>query len=112
MNLKKVEKSPSKKNPHNADVRLLYDKESAQVLHITLQPGESLKPHVTPVDVCFYVLQGEGIVEIGEEKETAAADTVIESPKDIVHCWYNEAESPLRILVIKAPRPEKKTRLL
>ncbi len=45
---------PLKENPHKVDVRQLYSDETAQVMHVTLKPGETLKPHVTPVDVVFY----------------------------------------------------------
>ena len=48
-------------NPHEVDARKIYDTENAQVVHITLKPGESLKRHVTPVDVIFYVLSGMNI---------------------------------------------------
>ncbi len=34
----------AKQNPHKVEVKQLYNKESAQVMHITLQPGEALKP--------------------------------------------------------------------
>ncbi len=37
------------------------------------------------------------------------ADTLIESPRDIMHCWYNESGADLRFMVIKAPKPAKKT---
>jgi hypothetical protein len=39
-------------NPHGVDVRKLYDKESAQVSLITLNPGEGLKPQKHPL-MCF-----------------------------------------------------------
>jgi quercetin dioxygenase-like cupin family protein len=99
-------------NPHNVDVSKLYDTENAQVMHITLKPGESLKKHITPVDVFFYVLEGIGIIEIGDEKQQAAADTLIESPAKIPHCWYNESDAVVRILVVRVPRPTETTRLL
>jgi UDP-N-acetylmuramoyl-tripeptide--D-alanyl-D-alanine ligase len=51
----------------------------------------------------------DGKLEIGEEKRQAAKDTLIESPKDIVHCWYNNSSQPLKFMVIKAPKPAKKT---
>lgn len=100
------------KNPHGVKVSKIYDNEHAQVMHLTLQPGESLKKHITPVDVFFYVLEGNGIVEIGEEKQQVGPDTLIESPARIPHCWYNEGNQVLRILVVKVPRPKEKTRLL
>ena len=108
----KVEDAVRNENPHRVDARKLYDTEHAQVMHLVLQPGEALKRHITPVDVFFYVLEGSGVVEIGEERETVSADTLIESPAGIMHCWYNESDKPLRVLVTKVPRPQKATRIL
>jgi mannose-6-phosphate isomerase-like protein (cupin superfamily) len=102
----------SKPNTHGVDARSLSDKENAQVVHITLQPGEALKKHITPVDVVFYVLEGRGVVEIGEERAVVEADTLIESPAKIAHRWINESQKPLRILVIKTPRPKEATKML
>lgn len=101
-----------KNNPHGVDVRKLYDDPSAQIMHITLKPGESLKPHKTPVDVCFYVLDGTPTIHVGEESVPHEKDTLIESPADIVHCISNEGSADARILVTKAPRPEQATKLL
>lgn len=107
-----VKNVPLAETPHKVDVRKLYDTEHAVAVHITLKPGESLKKHITPVDVFFYVLQGTGIVEIGDEKEEVTESSLIESPANIMHCWYNESELPLQFLVIKVPRPTKDTRIV
>lgn len=100
------------KNPHKVNVSKLYDTENAQVMHIILKPGEALKKHITPVDVFFYVLEGVGIVEVGDEKQQVTEDTLIDSPAKIPHCWYNESNEDVRILVVKVPRPTETTRLL
>jgi mannose-6-phosphate isomerase-like protein (cupin superfamily) len=112
MKIVQVKDVLSKPNPHGVDARSISDTENAQVAHITLQPGESLKKHITPVDVVFYVLEGRGIVEIGEERAEVADDTLIESPAKIAHRWINESHEPLRILVIKTPRPREATKML
>ncbi len=109
MIIKKLSEVKIIDNAHGVDARNLYNTNEAMITVITLAPGQSLKRHVTPVDVAFYVLQGTGIVEIGNEKMEVTIDTLVESPKDIVHCWYNESSSPLRFMVVKAPKPEKKT---
>ncbi len=106
---RKLSDVPVMETAHNVDARNIYNTKDAMVTVITLKPGQSLKKHITPVDVAFYVLQGEGVVQIGEEKQTILADTLVESPKDILHAWYNESDSDLVFMVIKAPRPEKKT---
>ena len=51
-------------------------------------------------------------MEIGGEEAEVEADTAIDSPAGIPHCWRNESEDVLRVLVVKAPRPVKKTKLL
>ena len=94
---------------HKVDARNLYDTPDAMITIITLQPGQSLKRHITPVDVAFYVLSGTGVVEIGQEREQVGPDTLVESPKDIVHRLYNEGTEPFRFMVVKAPRPTRKT---
>jgi len=112
MKITKVADAPSHQNPHGVDARKLYDTEHAQAVVLTLQPGERLKRHITPVDAIFFVLEGRGIVEIGDEKEEVGADTLIDSPAKIPHCWYNESDSVLRILVVKVPRQEGPSQLL
>lgn len=112
MKITKIAEAEPRKNPHNIDARKLYDSEHAMATHITLKPGEQLKKHITPVDVFFVVLEGKGIIEIGEEKQEVEKDTLIDSPAKIPHCWYNESDSDLRVLVVKVPKPTEGTKIL
>ncbi len=106
---KKLSDADIMKNAHGVDARNLYNTDEAMITVISLKPGESLKRHVTPVDVAFYVLEGTGIVEVGEEKQEVSKDTLVQSPRDILHCWYNESTELLRFMVVKAPKPTTKT---
>ncbi|MEI6089507.1 MAG: cupin domain-containing protein [bacterium] len=94
-------------NPHGIDARKIYSKVDAQVMHLTLKPGEGLLTHKTPVDVFFYVLEGTGIVEIGDEREEVEKDSIIASPANIPHSLKNESDSIVRFLVVKTPNPSK-----
>lgn len=105
-------KANKHENPHGVSVSKLYDTEYAQIMHMELKPGESLKKHSTPTDVCFYILEGEGIVEIGEEQEKVSKDMLIESPAKIPHRLMNEGTDNFRFLVIKAPRQTETTKML
>ena len=107
-----VAKVVSGPNPHHVDARKIYDSPHAMAVVITLQPGESLKRHSTPVDVFFYVLEGEGIVEIGDERKAVGRDMLVESPARIPHRWINESKVVFRVLVVKVPRPTEETKLL
>lgn len=112
MKITDIRTLPVSENPHQVDARKAYESPHAVAVVITLMPGESLKRHITPVDVFFYVLEGTGVVEIGEERSTAGPDTVIESPARIPHRWINESNAIFRVLVVKVPRPSEETRLL
>lgn len=109
MIIRKVDDVPVMDTAHNVDARNIYNTVNAMVTIIRLKPGQSLKKHITPVDVAFFVLSGAGVVEIGEERAVVGKYSLIESPKDIIHCWYNQSDDDLEFMVIKAPRPEKKT---
>jgi len=100
------------KTPHKVDVRKLISYKNATIVHIALEPEEGLKMHMTPVDVCFYVLEGEGIVQIGKEKEMVRKDQLIFSPAKVPHRLSNESKSIFRFLVIKTPTPTEETKIL
>ena len=70
MEITEVARVVSGPYPHHVDARKVYESPHAVAVIITLQPGEFLKKHITPVDVFFYVLEGEGVVEIGEARKT------------------------------------------
>ena len=99
-------------NPHGVKTSRIYDHENAQVIYMEMQPGQSLKKHITPVDVFFYILEGKVVVEIGDESREAAADTLVESPAGIPHRLMNEGGTNARLLVVKAPRQAEATRVL
>ncbi len=101
MNIIEVQRTAIASNPHGVDVRRIFEGDKIQVAHITLKPGEQLKKHTTPVDVLFYVLEGTGVMEIGEEKKEVGQDTLIDSPANIPHCWYNHGTGTLRVLLLR-----------
>lgn len=92
-------------NPHGVDARKIHGNEHTQVVHMHLHPGQQLIKHTTAVDVFFYVLEGEGIVEIGDEKHSVSKDMLIDSPRNIAHCLYNNSDADFRVLVVKTPSP-------
>ena len=48
-------------------------------------------------------------MEKRKKKQEVSKDTLIESPKNIMHCWYNTSGADLRFMVVKAPKPNRKT---
>ena len=71
-----------------------------QTIHITLNPGKSLKPHITPVVVFFFIIEGTPEILIDKEIHKVEKNSLIESLKDIPHSIYNNSEKIARILVV------------
>jgi quercetin dioxygenase-like cupin family protein len=112
MKIIEVKDAGRKETAHKVDVRPLISNQHIATVHITLEPAESLKKHITPVDALFYVLEGNPTIEIGEEQQQAGPDTIIESPARIPHRIMNETESRARILVMKVPKPVEQSKIL
>jgi len=91
------------RNQYGARTSLLYMTDHAQAIHMTLRPGESLRRHVAPVDVFFYVLEGTGVVDVADEKKEVGPDTLVDCPSMTPHCWHNADNKLLRVLVVKVP---------
>jgi len=85
--------------------RKIYVNESAEAVHIKFDKGAYLQKHTTPVDVFFYILEGNAEIEIGDEIVNAEKDFIVESSKDIPHGIRNVGVGILRVLVVKAPKP-------
>jgi quercetin dioxygenase-like cupin family protein len=93
------------KNPHGVEAKKIHETNYVQAAHICLKSGQKLIKHITPVDVFFYVLEGTGTVEIGDEIKEVSKDTLIVSPSNIPHGWSNNSNFDLRFLVVKTPNP-------
>ncbi len=101
MNITRIIDVDSFQNMHAVEAKKVYSSENAEVIHMALKPGQSLKKHVTPVDVFFYILEGKGIVEIGDETQEVEKNTLVESPKGIPHLLRNTGDGFFRFLVVK-----------
>lgn len=64
------------------------------------------------MDVCFYILDGQGVVKIGNETEKVKKDELIFSPAKIPHRLLNESKNNFRFLVIKTPTAKSETKIL
>ena len=104
--------APENDNPHGVSARPLHSTEHTQVSMITLEPGQALKLHSTPVDAFFYILEGSGTVEIGDERESVTKDMLIDSPAKVPHRLLNDGTETFRFLVVKTPRQSDPARML
>ena len=79
----------------------IYETQKASVIHMSLNPGQSLKKHTTPTDVFVYILEGNGTVEIDNEKQEVQKNTIIQIPKGSLHLLKNTSQQTFKFLAVK-----------
>ncbi|MHA1785021.1 MAG: cupin domain-containing protein [Candidatus Helarchaeota archaeon] len=112
MKIVKIDEAKEVPNPHNVSARKIIEHKHVTVIYLDLKKGEELRRHITPVDVFFYVIEGKGIVEIGDESKEISKETIILSPAKIPHKLKNPESERFRVLVVKTPKPTTETKLL
>ena len=85
--------------PFRFDGRILFTSNRFELVHLTLQPGEGMEPHIQPVEIVFFVAEGTGTLAVGEEVVEVAPETTIKIEAGISWSWTNTGSSPFKILV-------------
>ena len=67
-----------------------------------IPPGRA-PDHFHTYDEVIYVLDGDGVLEIGGEQAPLRAGTCVHLPARLVHCLANTGESELRVLGVFRP---------
>ncbi len=71
-----------------------------------LEPGQVQKAHDhADQDKFYYVIEGNGRFQLGEQFQSAAAGDVIWAPAGVVHGVANDGNGRLTLLVGIAPAP-------
>jgi mannose-6-phosphate isomerase-like protein (cupin superfamily) len=84
--------------PENADTEYLDFRISSY------QPKAHVEPHAHKIqEQIYYVIEGEGLMEIAGQRTIVRPDTVIFIPPGISHAIYNTGLVDLKFLVITSP---------
>ncbi len=70
---------------------------------IGLIPPGRAPDHFHRYDEVIYVLEGEGVLEIGGEQAPLRPGTCIHLPRKLVHCLANTGEDDMRVLGVFTP---------
>ena len=54
------------------------------VVLVCLETGQEIPPRPEPYDVCFYVIEGQGIFTIGDEQTALRGGSMILAPANVV----------------------------
>lgn len=83
------------------DVRLLFSGEKADLVHLILKKGESIEKHDNPIDVIFFVKEGNGKLTLDNNILEITANDCIPVKTGIQRSMENNCEADLKVLVFK-----------
>ncbi len=89
--------------PFNIDGRIMFSCSRAEVIHLTLMPGNKLEMHDNLADVVFYMLQGSLFLLLEAGEKEIKTDSCLEIKRGILRGWENRRSEKARMLVIKLP---------
>lgn len=73
--------------------------------HGVLKPGKMLDPHIDPYEEIYYILQGEGIMMVGNEKQRVKSGDAVWIPYGSAHSLENDREEEDCIILVIAAMP-------
>lgn len=112
MEIKSWRDSPVISNPHNLDIRQLYNDPKVQLRIIVLQPGQRVKPFVSPITALLFVISGSVIVQSGDIIKPVEQNNLVACPPDKATSLFNNSDFEARVIALRAPRPTTKSLLL
>jgi len=68
--------------------------------------GEEISMHTTSGDAMVQILDGEGLITIGDEKTVVKTGEVIVMPADIPHALFAEKQFKMLLIVVKRSKDD------
>jgi len=91
----------AKKVPFNLDGHLLFNSEKADLVHLCLHPGQIIERHSNPIQVVFFVLEGEGTFFFNEREIISTVNDCFTVLPGELRGWQNHTANDLKLLVFK-----------
>ena len=89
-------------HPHNTLSGIRYS-----VSHSTIKPGKRSKRHKMKTSEIYYILEGNGVIHIGEESQIVSKDDAVYIPPFSIQFIENTGTSDLKFLCIVDPAWKK-----
>jgi len=118
MNSKKIEKIQAFSGQEGTQIKPIFAPEDTDnairysIAHCTINPGKTSKPHTMSTSEIYYILQGNGIMHVGEEQKQVVKDETIFVPPNSRQFLENNGDEDLITLCIVDPAWKKDDEIL
>jgi len=118
MNSKEIEKIQAFSGQEGTQIKPIFAPEDTDnairysIAHCTINPGKTSKPHTMLTSEIYYILQGNGIMHVGEEQKQVVKDETIFVPPNSRQFLENNGDEDLITLCIVDPAWKKDDEIL
>ncbi|MBM7624137.1 cupin domain-containing protein [Sporohalobacter salinus] len=103
MEIIKMDKIDERTNKRGITVKKILKNDDVQVMNLVLEPGDVVQEHSVPVHVFFYIVEGRGTLQIGDEKSVAEAKDIIPCPRNVTMSLKANKGEKFIVLNVKTP---------
>ncbi len=103
MKVIKMEEVEGKENKRGILAKKLISHENADVTNLVLSPGDEVPEHSVPVDVFFYIVNGKGTLQIGEDEEIVEKNDIVPCPQNTKMALKADQGEKFSIINVKTP---------
>jgi mannose-6-phosphate isomerase-like protein (cupin superfamily) len=97
------------KTAHGSEIRPLIDRTTSAISKCSLAeevlpPGRSVTPHHhLETEEIYYILEGSGLMTVGEESKEVSAGDAVYVPRGLTHSLSNTGPEEITLLLICGP---------
>ncbi len=103
MKIIKMDQIEVSKNKRGVIAKKLLKHDHAQIMNLVLSPGDVVPEHSVPVDVFFYIVEGKGRLQIGDEESVVEAKDIITCPPNTKMSLEADQGEKFVVLNVKTP---------
>ena len=109
MIVKKIEEIDAFTGQEGTQIRQIFSPDETDELirysiaHCTINPGKSSRPHTMKTSEMYYIMQGNGIMHVGEQQKQVKQNDVIFIPPMSKQFLENNGDVQLVVLCIVDP---------
>ena len=90
-------------NKRGVIAKKLLKNDDVQIMNLVLDPGDEVGKHSVPVNVFFYIVEGKGTLQIGDESKVVEARDIIPCPPNAAMSLQGDQEEKFVVLNVKTP---------
>ena len=103
MEIIKMNQVEGMKNKRGVVAKKILKNDDVQIMNLVLESGDVVAEHSVAVNVFFYIVEGKGTLQIGDEKKVVEAKDIIPCPPNTNMSLEADQEEKFVVLNVKTP---------